>query len=170
MPKKTIYRVVYNACYGGFGLSNEAIDWLIANGSKHVELWESPILGSKGSWEGPRHDKLLVKCVKTLGENANGPYSDLKVYTLKSPLYIVDEYDGAESVQEPDSMDWIDASKEEEPQTPEQTFYYTIGKSKKVRSLVASDEKSFWEAVASTHPGKKVNLGIDVAIPARINK
>jgi hypothetical protein len=106
-------KVIYNGCYGGFSLSNEALDWLIERGSKYVELHDTSILGNKGTWLGPRHDPLLVECVETLSrQKASGSFADLRIYELTGPKYIIDEYDGMEYVQEPDDIEWIDIRKE----------------------------------------------------------
>lgn len=98
------YCVVYNTCFGGFGISKEAADWLIEHGSKCVS--------SGDYWEGSRHDPLLVKCVRELGEKANGNYADLAIEKLDGKLYRIDYYDGLETVQQPtDEQEWVDASK-----------------------------------------------------------
>jgi hypothetical protein len=105
-------KVVYNDCYGGFSLSNEALDWLLERGSKGVELYEEVILGIKGTWRGPRHDPLLIECIETLGEKANGRFGKLEIHELNGPKYIIDEYDGMEYVQEPGDIEWIDIREE----------------------------------------------------------
>jgi hypothetical protein len=55
----------------------------------------------------PRHDKDLVAVVEKLGDKANGDCADLKVVEIDSNLYRIDEYDGAESVETPEDIDWI---------------------------------------------------------------
>ena len=55
----------------------------------------------------PRHDKDLVAVVEELGEKANGDCADLEVIEINSNLYRIDEYDGAESVETPEDIDWI---------------------------------------------------------------
>lgn len=105
--------VVYNICYGGFGISNEAVDWLLERGSKHVRLYTKPIFGNKGCWEGTRHDPLLVECVRELGKKANGRCANLAIFKLDGNQYRIDEYDGNESVEQPsDEQEWEDASEE----------------------------------------------------------
>jgi len=106
-------KVVYNDCYGGFGLSNEAIDWLLERGSKYIRLHEDSRFKRKGVWdEGPRHDPLLVECVETLGKEASDQFAKLAIVEIQGPLYRVDEYDGMEYIQEPDDIDWVDVRKE----------------------------------------------------------
>ena len=85
-------QIVINRCYGGFGLSKEAETWLAKRG-----LWEKyPDLDC--IYDIPRHEPLLVECVKTLGDSANGMYAKLVVETVTSHAYYIDEYDGIETV------------------------------------------------------------------------
>jgi len=49
-----------------------------------------------------RHDELLVEMVETLGsDKASGSCAKLKVLEIPITVYIVDDYDGFESVSEP---------------------------------------------------------------------
>lgn len=141
-------KVVYNACFGGFGLSREAIQryWEI----KGQQIWieddkEYPALGYFTVWLVPpeerlevksneefysmsrderiaynkarseqtwypdgvdRHDPALVQVVEELGDKANGDCAELRIAEVSGP-YRIDEYDGSESVETPDSYDWI---------------------------------------------------------------
>lgn len=115
MARNKRYYVVYNACYGGFGISNEAVDWLLEHGSKHVHLFDRPsCFGTKGEWIGTRHDPLLVKCVRALKDKANGVHADLDIVKLDGTHYRIDRYDGEETVEQPtDEQGWIDASENE---------------------------------------------------------
>lgn len=91
MPK-----IVYNNCYGGFGLSSEAIKWLKDN---HPDIFEMGII--------PRHDPRLVECVETLKEKSCTKYSKLEIAEIEGRLYRIEDYDGKETVVEPDDLDWI---------------------------------------------------------------
>ena len=53
-----------------------------------------------------RHDPVLVQVVEELGKEANGPHADLRIEEVDGP-YRIDEYDGMESVETPDSYEWI---------------------------------------------------------------
>lgn len=53
-----------------------------------------------------RHDPILVQVVEELGEKANGMFAQLAIDEVSGP-YRIDEYDGRESVESPDSYDWI---------------------------------------------------------------
>jgi hypothetical protein len=104
-PKTDMYKVVVNGDYGGWGLSKKAIDWLVKHGSKHLRF--SP--QGRGFWEGSRHDPLLVERVETLGKAASGELSKIIVVEIATPLYRVDEYDGFETVETPEDIEWTDA-------------------------------------------------------------
>lgn len=128
MPK-----VVYNACYGGFGLSKEAV--LRYAELKGIKLYEyvDPKFGNMGfhMWtkvpqeeydkmtreeqnkvwfndsDIERTDPILVQVVEELGDKANGRCAKLAVQDLpKGTMYRIDEYDGYESVETRDSIDW----------------------------------------------------------------
>jgi hypothetical protein len=53
-----------------------------------------------------RHDPILVQVVEELGEKANGSYAKLAIAEVSGP-YRIDEYDGYETVKQPDGYDWI---------------------------------------------------------------
>lgn len=128
--KSKTHKVVYNAEYGGFGLSDEAVRWLEYNAEdeelRNFLQEERKRLSQKksdwGSIEGcmqsslkynfkehgiPRHHPDLIKVVETLKKKADGEYSGLKIAKIKGNLYRIDEYDGWETVVEPDDYEWI---------------------------------------------------------------
>ena len=94
-------KVVYNACYGGFSLSNAAV--LSLNKRKGKEVADPRF----GFFDGPRHDADLVAVVEELGNAASGRYSKLCIAEVSGYLYRIDDYDGHESVQEPDDIGWV---------------------------------------------------------------
>jgi len=53
-----------------------------------------------------RHDPILVQVVEELGDKADGMCAKLAIAEVSGP-YRIDEYDGSESVVEPDGYDWI---------------------------------------------------------------
>ena len=55
----------------------------------------------------PRHDKDLVAVVEELGKEASGSCADLVIAEIPGNIYRIDEYDGYESIETPDSMEWI---------------------------------------------------------------
>ena len=54
-----------------------------------------------------RHDPVLVNIVESLKDEANGEYAKLVVAEINTPMYRIEDYDGMESIQTPDSVDWI---------------------------------------------------------------
>jgi len=109
-------KVVYNRCYGGFGLSNEAMDRMVELGYEGLKPNPEYVPNSKGMFDShkywgdysiPRHDPILVQVVEELGEKANGSCSELRIEEVDGP-YRIEEYDGYETVKEPyDVHDWI---------------------------------------------------------------
>ena len=141
-------RVVYNACYGGFGLSKEAVQrywdikgqqvwieddkeyssldlwtvWLVPPEERLKEKSTEEFFGlsqderiaynkaqSEQTWydrDVDRHDPALVQVVEELGDKANGEYANLAIEEVSGP-YRIDEYDGFESVETPEGLDWI---------------------------------------------------------------
>ncbi len=55
----------------------------------------------------PRHDADLVAVVEELGSAANGSFAALNIVDLEGNRYYIDEYDGNETVQTPDTMKWV---------------------------------------------------------------
>lgn len=53
-----------------------------------------------------RTDPVLIQTVEELGSEANGSCSDLVVVTIDSDRYRICEYDGAEWVETPESIEW----------------------------------------------------------------
>jgi len=63
---------------------------------------------SEQSWydrDVERNDPVLVQVVEELGDKANGKYSKLRVVEVDG-LYKIDEYDGYESIETPDQIEW----------------------------------------------------------------
>lgn len=122
-------KVVINHDFGGFSLSNEAVEACIENGLKltqynaegnyenpdahFVELKESLFRNQKyGCIEGYgqsqnkfRTNPILVEVVEKLKNKANGSYASLKVIDIpfndnQINCWHIDEYDGAERICE----------------------------------------------------------------------
>jgi len=90
-------KVVYNDCYGGFFLSEEAKE--LGRQISGDKKWRAEYL--------PRHDLVLVEVVEKLGCKASGEFSCLRIAEVVGK-YRIDEYDGAESVETPESYDWVE--------------------------------------------------------------
>jgi len=84
---------MYNACYGGFGLSEAAMEAYRARcPDVDPELSEYAI---------SRHDPVMVEIVKELGEAASDRYAKIRfrrVPVQYKDFYQIREYDGLESV------------------------------------------------------------------------
>jgi hypothetical protein len=86
-------KVVINACYGGFGLSKEAEEFLHYNG----------IVLDNWNYDGRdfRSNPVLIECVETLGKKVNTDYSDLKIVEIPDDVeWEITEYDGWEQIEE----------------------------------------------------------------------
>lgn len=77
-------KLVINSCYGGFGLSDKALQ----------------MLGIEDEYDLERNDPKLVEVVEALGEEANGECAELEVVELPEDTtdYSIEEYDGSETV------------------------------------------------------------------------
>ncbi len=106
-------KIVINTCFGGFGLSNEAI--LLYGQLAGIALVEGPAEYSMthyyvdsvsdenyfSYYEIARDDGFLIEVVETLGEAANGGHASLKVVDIPDDIeWHLEEYDGVEHVAE----------------------------------------------------------------------
>lgn len=120
-------KIVYNGCFGGFGLSHEAIKRygeIKGMNLVYIERNDYPDSGriKFGSWyvdgikdndhffwdhDIERNDPALVQVVEELGEEANGEFAELRIAEVEEgQRYRIDEYDGRESVMTPLDYDW----------------------------------------------------------------
>ena len=84
-------KIVINACYGGFGLSKEALA-LFNERSGTVVAYEDKI---------KRNDPILVEVVEQLGEDAADRFAELKVVEIPDDVeWQIEEYDGNEWIAE----------------------------------------------------------------------
>ena len=86
-------KVVINRCYGGYCLSQEAVDlYFKRTNRQYPEYLYSEI---------SRDDPILVKIVEELGEKANGICAKLKIVDIPDDVeYVIEEYDGMEIIAE----------------------------------------------------------------------
>lgn len=90
-------KVVINDCFGGFGLSKAAK-------TRYSELKG---VAKVNDWEIERDDPILVQVVEELGKNASDAFSSLKIIDIpKGTRYRIDEYDGYESIEYADDINW----------------------------------------------------------------
>jgi len=112
-------KVAYNACFGGFGLSREAV--LLGRELSGDPKWggatikgdvysDGKIVGhdfGEVDYKFPRHDPILIAVIERLGKAANGEYADLRIEEIPSGTpYRIDEYDGRESVETAETYTW----------------------------------------------------------------
>ena len=84
-------KVVINNCYGGFGLSNKALE-LIAQRKNTTERINH--------WGLQRDDADLIAVIEELGTAAEGNCSELKIEEFDEGVkYTISEYDGSESIE-----------------------------------------------------------------------
>lgn len=114
-------KVVYNACRGGFGLSESACQLLASrlgfdlagwgyNGTS--DFFNNEVVGSfLSKLKLERHDQNLVYVVETLGEGSSGEYAELAIEEIPdSAEYEILEYAGVEEVVPPRKV-WVDFTK-----------------------------------------------------------
>jgi hypothetical protein len=92
-------KVVFNYCYGGFGLSDEALD-----------LYEKYSGKLFCDYSTPRHDPTLVRVVEELGKNASGVCANLLIEEIEGDMYRITECDGLEQVETPSYTEWVKVS------------------------------------------------------------
>ena len=84
-------KVVINSCYGGFGLSDKALD-MYEQLSNKSEVY---------SFELDRTDPILIQVVEALGAEADGRFAKLRIIEIPDDIeWEITEYDGSESVEE----------------------------------------------------------------------
>ena len=107
-------KIVINADYGGFGLSEEAIRrYATKAGLKLIESGPDKYgfthfyrneLGEDNYFidrDIPRNDESLVAVVEEMGEESWGRYSELKVVEIPNDVnWYIEEYDGLEWIAE----------------------------------------------------------------------
>jgi hypothetical protein len=109
-------KIVYNACYGGFSLSDEAIEmYLQLRGfpfEKEIDKYGYAHYVVQG-WDDfydrylERSDPVLIEVVEKLGDRANGTCAKLCIEDIpKGTLYRIDEYDGYESIETQNDIEW----------------------------------------------------------------
>jgi hypothetical protein len=84
-------KIAINTCYGGFGLSKEALS-LFNERSGTTITYENDIA---------RNNPILVEIVEQLGAAAKGDFAELKVVEIPDDVqWQIEEYDGKEWIAE----------------------------------------------------------------------
>lgn len=108
-------KVVVNACYGGFGLSHDAImRYSELAGLNLVRVRDGYLITDAYYIDGVRDDDhlwychdlertdpYLVQVVEELGELADGEFASLRIADVPDGVsWYIDDYDGIETVRE----------------------------------------------------------------------
>ena len=118
-------KVVYNASFGGYGLSREAklrlvelghvvphpendIHWTMGISSANGVVANNVAENDDSFMKIARHDSRLVQVVEELGPRASDASARLLVDEIQGTRYRIDEYDGRESVETPSSYEFVD--------------------------------------------------------------
>lgn len=96
-------KIVINSCYGGFGLSREALDMYCAEKGLDPGEWNRiwKFYANINHRDIARDDDVLIRIVECLGAKANGECADLKIVEIPDDVnWYVEEYDGFEHIAE----------------------------------------------------------------------
>jgi hypothetical protein len=104
-------KIVRNACFGGFELSDEAIELYLKYTGQKYEVYESKSLFHKKGFRIDeinfyaygieRDDPILIKVVEELGEKANTQVSKLEIVDIDDDCqWEISDYDGWETIHE----------------------------------------------------------------------
>lgn len=84
-------KIAINKCYGGFGLSDKAIDLYNSLSDTKTDY----------AFEIERNDPILIQVIETLGDEANGRFAKLDIIDIPDDVeWEISEYDGMERVDE----------------------------------------------------------------------
>ena len=84
--------IMYNTCYGGFSVSNSAIE---------EYRRQCPEAQEVSCYSVERHDPVMVGIVQRMGERANGQCAKINLKEISAEylgFYEIDAYDGMEHV------------------------------------------------------------------------
>ena len=90
------FSILINTCYGGFGLSEKAVE-LYTNRKKEID----PLFEYK-EYSIKRDDPILIQIFHELGDEINNGYSKLTIRNIDSrykKCYRIHKYDGKESIE-----------------------------------------------------------------------
>lgn len=106
-------KIAINRCFGGFGLSDQAIQLygklaglnLISKENGYFGLtWYLNSVDDKNyfsAYDIPRDDPNLIQVIEELGELSWGPYSELAIIEIPDDVkWTIEKYDGNEHIAE----------------------------------------------------------------------
>jgi len=91
------FPILINTCYGGFGLSEKAVE-LYTNRKKEID----PLFEYNNEFSIKRDDPILIQIFHELGDEINDGYAKLKICNIDNRYkncYKIHEYDGKESIE-----------------------------------------------------------------------
>ena len=99
-------KVAINKCYGGFSISKECAKWI--ENEYGIDLSKEYDYGAY-YFDEKRHAKELIEAIETLGSKVcSGDCARILLEDCDSGLYLIEEYDGYETLITPDyEFDWI---------------------------------------------------------------
>lgn len=108
--------VVINTQFGGFSISEEAVEWLREHDydageectlpGEYYDDGSGPVDDYKSSFgfRLDRDDPGVVEVVRQLGSKASGEHASLSIVEVPSDVdWVIDEYDGQEKVVDPNA-------------------------------------------------------------------
>ncbi len=96
--------VAVNRCYGGFSLSEKAVEMLRTRlGDPKIQSYSFQYYyGDDDEGRYSRHHPILIEVIKELGEEADGPFAEIVIDYIEEKykgFYSISEYDGMEGVK-----------------------------------------------------------------------
>lgn len=103
--------VVINRCYGGYGLSDEAVRLYLTkknipivinseSSSKHFKYYIVEDNDRFCSYNIPRNDPVTIEVIRELGAKAPDSCAELEIVSIPDGCqYQISEYDGMESIE-----------------------------------------------------------------------
>ncbi len=108
-------KIVINTCFGGFGLSVKAIEFIAQRKGVALTWEDGSYSGALALFDGEyfdesmlsRTDPDLIAAVEELGDDASSSLAELRIEELApGTRYRINDYDGNESIQTPDDIKW----------------------------------------------------------------
>lgn len=94
-------KIVVNRRYGGYGLSEEAYEYLGLEWDGFGFAYEYDLKTDSGNIHHTRADPKLVECVECLGRKADGEFAALEIVEIPDDVdWEIQEYDGIEWIAE----------------------------------------------------------------------
>lgn len=101
-------KIIINSCFGGFGLSDKAIERLLQLGYPKEEIKADKCSNDsisnkkyRGLKDIQRNHPLLIQVIEELGREASSRFASLKIIEIPDNVkWEIEEYDGVEWISE----------------------------------------------------------------------